>query len=74
VDLAHAGAAREAIEAIAVQDAVDIGIRYPDVVVALEIPDDPHGAEMVGSAQMQHLLLNLRHCLVGRVLRNWLAN
>ena len=38
------------------QDAVDASVGDPDAVIALEIPDDPDGPEVVGTAKMDDLL------------------
>ena len=52
VDLAHAGAARQAVQAIAPEDSVDTGIRHLDAMIPLQVPDDADRPEMVFAPQM----------------------
>jgi hypothetical protein len=58
---------------MALENAVDISIGVFDGVIARQIPEDAHRAEMIGPPQMQDFLDNLRGCAIGRVLRDGLA-
>src|SRR6056297_2989945 len=70
VDLAHASAAREAVQPMAAQDARNRGVRHFDVVIALQVPDDPHRAEMILAPKIKHLVLALRRRPIGMPLGN----
>ena len=53
---ASADAPRQSSHPVPPQDAVDASVGDPDAVIALEIPDDPDGPEVVGTAKMDDLL------------------
>ena len=56
VDGPAADAIRQAVDPVPLEGAVDGRVGDPQPVVALEIPDDPHGAEVIRAAQVQDLL------------------
>ena len=70
VDLAHARSAREAVQPMTAQNARNRGVRHSDVVIALQVPDDPHWAEVVFATKIEHLFLALRRRSVGVPLGN----
>ena len=51
-------AAGHAIQAVSPQDAVDARIGNRDAVIALEIPDDADGAEVIRAPEVEDLLDN----------------
>jgi len=73
VHFAHPRASGEPVEAIALQNAIDPGIRDFHVMVARQIPDNPDWSEVVFSAKIKDLLDDLRRCLICRVLRDRLG-
>lgn len=66
VDFADARTARQPVQTMAFEDAVDGCIRHADSVIARHVPHDPFGSEVILATQMKDLLLNLRRRLVGR--------
>ena len=50
VQLTHSRASGQPVETIALEDAVNPCIRDFDAVIALEIPDDPDGPEVILAA------------------------
>ena len=70
VNLAHASAAREAVQPMAAQDARNRGVRQFDVVIALQVPDDPHRAEVILAPKIKYLVLALRRRPIGMPLGN----
>ena len=50
VDLSDAGTSGQSVEAVALEDSVHSGIRDPDPMIALEIPDDADWSQMVLAA------------------------
>ena len=71
VDLAQPRPSWEPVQAIALEDTGCAGSGDLDVMVAGKIPDDAHGSQVVGLAQVKNLLDDLRQCSVLGVLRNW---
>ena len=70
VDLPHSGAARQPVDAIALEHPGDCCIRYLDVVIARQIPDDPYGAEVILAPEMENLLLDFDRRPIGMPLRD----
>ena len=75
MDFAQPGATWKAVEAIAFEDAGDASVRDLDVIITGEIPNNAHGPEIVGLAQVQDLLCDFRRgpidgILGGRLLGN----
>ena len=70
VNFAHAGAARKPVHPMALQDARDRRVRHLDIVIALQVPNDPHWAEMVFATKIQHLFLALGRCPIGMPFGN----
>jgi hypothetical protein len=70
VNLSHARPARQMVQTVSPENAVDIGIRHRDGVIALEIPHDPDWSEVICPSKVQHLLLDRGSGLVGWVLRD----
>ena len=70
VQLAHSCASGQPVEAVALEDAVDVGVGDFDAVVVRQIPDDPSRPEVIFASQTKHFLDYLSWCLIGRVLRN----
>jgi len=60
VDLAEPCSPREQVQAIALEDMGYAGARDLDVVVARQVPDDTHGSQVVGLAQVENFLAVLR--------------
>lgn len=60
VDRAHASAARKVVQPMAALDTRHRGVGQFDVVIALQIPDDPHRAQMVLAPKIKYLSLALR--------------
>ena len=54
---------------MAAQDAVGSCATNRDPVIALEIPDNASGAEMIDAAQMEDLLDDLARCAKSGVVR-----
>ena len=50
-DLAHAGAATRAVQAIGPKDPVDTGIRHLDAMIVLQVPGDVDWPEMEFASQ-----------------------
>ncbi len=59
VDLAHTGATRKSVQAMTTPDARNGCVRYPDVVIPRQIPNDPHRTEMVFATKIKRLLFSL---------------
>jgi hypothetical protein len=59
VNLPQPCAAWQPIHAIPFEHPGDCRVRYPDAVIARQIPDDPHGTEVIFAAQVKNLLFNL---------------
>lgn len=70
VDLAEPCPPRESVQAIPLENARDASSGDLDVVVACQIPDDAHGPQVVGLAQVKNLLDDLRRRSVPGVLRD----
>ena len=68
VQLAHSCASGQPVKAVALEDAVDAGVRDFDAVIARQIPDDPDWPEVIFAAQIQNLLYDLCWRLIGRIL------
>ena len=63
-------AARQAVHTIALEDAINAGVRDFEPMIAFQIPDDPDGPEVIVAAQMQDLLLDCLRRPVRMVVRN----
>jgi hypothetical protein len=70
VQLPHARASGQPVEAVAPENAIDPGVRNFDVVISRQISDDPDRPQVIFATKIQDLLDNLGRCLIGRVLRN----
>lgn len=64
MNLAHPGAARQAVQPMAA-NAGNGCVRHLDAVIALQIPNDPHWAEAVLAAKVQSLFLALGRRSIG---------
>ena len=70
MNLPNTPAARQAVKAIAFENAVDSRIGYSDPVITFQIPDNPHGSVMVCSAKMQDFFSNLGRGFLRVVVRH----
>jgi len=70
MDLADPGAARKPVQAIALEDPADPGIRDPDPVIGLQVPDDTDRSQVILATKVQDLLGDRWQRLVGVVMRH----
>ena len=64
-DLAHPGATRKAVHSMTARNTRDRRVRHLDVVIARQIQNDPHWAEVVFATKIKNLFLALGRRSVG---------
>lgn len=66
MDFADTRAARQPVQPIAPEDAVNGRVRHANCMIARHVPHDAFGPEVVLAPKMENLLLDLDRCLVRR--------
>ena len=65
MNLTHASAARKAVQPVLAQYTRNGSVRHFDVMIARQIPNDPHWTEVVFATKIKNLFLALRRRSVG---------
>ena len=65
MNLPHPGAAQQVVQPMAAKNTGNGRVRHLDAVVTLQIPNDPHWAEVVFAAKVQSLFLAIRRRSIG---------
>ena len=69
VDLSEPRPPWQPVETMTSEDPVDAGVRDLDAVIALQVPDDPDGPQMVLTPAVQDLFLDVGRCSIGMPFR-----